>query len=242
MPKIMFFPGSTNIRSSFEILKKLIIYINKNSDLSQIRLNIDLISKEFQLRNTTRYIPKNQYTYKTPYLKEIESFNKSMEPYRSIFRMAEIDLIKVNTENGDITNLENEYYTKYVKSNSTQKDIEKIVIDYLTGVEWLYKYYVLGKQMEWSGWYYEWNQCPLIIDICKFYEKNSNSCSKIINDNLNQYPENNLTLEEHYDLITPNDFTQKNKSPNLTDVLHLIDGNGAPYLNKCQIKWHELEK
>jgi len=116
-----------------------------------------------------------------------------------------------------------------------------LVVDYLTGIEWLYQYYITGAHHEWSGWQYKQTQPPLIDDIIRFLENNSNP-QEILDELLKSCTENKMGPLEHYLYVTPNEYTKAGVAPNLSDVLHLIDGNGALYLNKCQIKWHEYEE
>ena len=59
---------------------------------------------------------------------------------------------------------------------------------------------------------------------------------------LHSYPINNLTPRENYLLVTPNDYTNAGLTPNVADVIDLIDGAEVLYLNKCQIRWHCLLK
>ena len=85
------------------------------------------------------------------------------------------------------------------------------------------------------------NQPPLIDNIINYLQLNPECHNKITNI-FSSYPSETMTPTEHYLNVTPNEYTQANVSPNLKDVIHLIDGNGAPFLNKCQIKWHEMKK
>ncbi len=181
----------------------------------------------------------NPQTKLTAYMLEIEKLNKSLEPYRSIFKMAKIDLFTIDLKTSIIIDHRKNYYKKYFNKNITKEQINKIVLEYIVGIEWLFQYYINNEHLEKSSWEYRFTQPPLIDDIITFLEKNPN-CQQMISKYLLSYPQNNMTSREHYLCVTPNEYTHANISPNLKDVIHLIDGYGAPFLNKCQIKWHEL--
>ena len=174
------------------------------------------------------------------YVNEMEKINMSLEPYRSIFRVSNIDLMSYNIVTNKITDQRMSYYDTYVKNNMSRHDINTMVLNYLTGIEWLYHYYVMGKKMDWANWYYNQSQPPLIDNIIEYIQSNSKNINKLLLENLASYTDKDMSLLDHYLYVTPNEYTGANVSPNLADVLGLIDGAGARYLNKCQIKWHEM--
>lgn len=234
LPRLLRFPGSDkfcNITNK-NFFTKFVHYINASNNFTDIKFRNKLMARDY------RYMPQKQGT-STAYLNEMDKISKSMEPYRSIFRMSTIDLMECDIYTGDIIDLRDTYYETYVKNNISKQEIDQIVFEYLMGIEWLYQYYITGKHMEWSGWQYNQSQPPLISDIINYLKTNPN-CQNIITVILSSCNENNMTPNEHYLYVTPNEYTNAGISPNLADVLHLIDGYGAPYLNKCQIKWHEL--
>ena len=235
LPRLLRFPGSDKLGclSNYHFFEKLIKFVNSTNNFSGIKFRTKLMSREFDIAKN------NQYRGLSTYEIEMEKINKSMEPYRSIFRVNNINLFNYDIQTNKIDDVRNKYYDQYVKNNISNQEINKIVLDYLTGIEWLYQYYITNKHHEWSGWYYNQSQPPLIDDIIKYLETNP-ECQNKINTNLSIHSENNMSPQDHYLYVTPNEYTNANISPNLSDVLHLIDGNGALYLNKCQIKWHEL--
>jgi len=232
LPKLLKFPGCENINNNYAFFEKFITYTNNTEDFKDLKFRTKLMPREFNLQTST------QHGSISAYMSETEKMNKSMEPYRSIFRMANIELIKL--DDVSFKDLRDKYYETYVKPNITKKEIDQLIIDYLVGIEWLYQYYISDKHLEWSGWQYNHTQPPLIDDIIKYLETNSD-CQQYFELLLSSYPENNMSPHEHYLYVTPNEYTGANVSPNLSDVLHLIDGYGATYLNKCQIKWHEYD-
>ncbi|XWV24763.1 putative 5'-3' exonuclease 20 [Tupanvirus deep ocean] len=234
LPKILKFPGSDDYRSPLHFFEKLVEYTNANPDCKNLKFRNKLMPREYNMQNN------HTHNTITAYMSETEKMNKSMEPYRSIFRMADINLVTFDLSSGKIVDLRDKYYDTYVKTNISKKEIEQLVLDYIVGIEWLYQYYITGKHQEWSGWQYNHTQPPLIDDIIKYLESHEN-CQEKIMTILSSCPENTMTPQEHYLYVTPNEYTKANVSPNLSDVLHLIDGYGALYLNKCQIKWHEYE-
>jgi hypothetical protein len=50
------------------------------------------------------------------------------------------------------------------------ENLKKISINYLQGLEWVYKYYT-GNCENWT-WYYKYNYPPLFVDLCKFVPNN----------------------------------------------------------------------
>ncbi|AYV85432.1 MAG: putative 5'-3' exonuclease 20 [Satyrvirus sp.] len=235
LPRLLRFPGSEYINSdSTTFFRKFIEYVNEFG-FENIKFRTKLMFKTFVQKSKEG---KNSFS---DYLGEIEKMEKSMEPYRSMFNMADIQLMSFDLKNGELVDMRGKYYDMYVKKNITKAEIDNMVLQYITGIEWLYQYYISGQHHEWSGWYYEFTQPPLIDDIIAYLEKNQD-CQTKINSFLSSCPENDMSLMEHYLYVTPNEYTNAGVSPNLSDVVHLIDGFGAPYLNKCQIKWHEYKK
>ena len=206
--------------------------MNCNQNLTEIKFHINLFSKN----NNLTY---DNQSNKTAYLIELEKINKSSEPYKSIFGLEDIKLFTYDLENNKLLDHRSNYYQMYVSSKMKISDVKTMVFKYISGIEWLYQYYITGKKMEWSGWYYPYTKPPLIDDVIDFL-KNYPNCQEDIIKYLENYPENNMTISEHYKYVTPNEYTGANIAPNLSDVVHLIDGKGASYLNRCQFKWHEL--
>jgi 5'-3' exoribonuclease 2 len=75
---------------------------------------------------------------------------------------------------------EKRYYKELLKTDPTEENIKKICVNYLEGLEWVFKYYTEGNS-EWR-WRYEKNNSPLLKDIKKnivkkeyFKEKRENA-------------------------------------------------------------------
>lgn len=230
MPRIVKFPGANGNTDSFTFFQSFINYIQNNRHSNEIKLMVKL------MRNNLAYKFESVYGGLTDYLYELEKFNKSMDPYKSLFKIEPVVLAEYNLENGKTVDLQWNYYKKYIGNKCSP---EKIACDYLVGIEWLYQYYVLGKHHEWSGWFYAYSKPPLIRDLVKYLEKHPN-CQPEFDSVLSSYPENTMGPKENYLQVTPNDYTGAGITCNLEDVLDHIDGYGALYLNRCQIKWHEL--
>lgn len=236
LPKLLKFPGSDKFRNATPraFFDQFVQYMNMNNNFAAVKFRNKLMPREYTYNN--RININNQGTI-TAYLEEMEKINKSMEPYRSIFKMDSIELVTFNIESGQIIDLRNKYYDTYIKNNITEKEIDAIVLDYIVGIDWLYNYYIIGTHSEWQ---YNQSQPPLIDDIIRYLETKPDFQHEITTI-LASISENNMTPHEHYLYVTPNEYTNAGVSPNLSDVLHLIDGYGALYLNKCQIKWHEYD-
>jgi len=171
---------------------------------------------------------------------QINRLDKSLEPYRSMFGLQPINLVTYDLFKNKLVDLKSRYYQTYCQISSPVAK-RSMVENYLVGVEWLWQYYIADSNLEYSGWSYESTHPPLISDIMLWLRKNPNCQSKLANK-LNSYPINDLTPIENYLLVTPNDYTNAGLTPNVADVIDLIDGAGVLYLNKCQIKWHCLVK
>jgi len=61
---------------------------------------------------------------------------------------------------------ENRYYFTLFDIEYKHDIVQNICINYLEGLEWVYKYYT-NDCKNWS-WYYKYNYPPLFIDLCKF--------------------------------------------------------------------------
>lgn len=224
LPRLAHFPGSSNIANHKQFLIKLVKYFNENRDNPQIRFSCKL-----KLNTSSDSLKKS----KTEYQKEMEKMRTMAEPYKTIFQISTIDLVAYDFENNQVEDLSSEYYQKYFAADTTKN---KVVKDYLTGIEWLYQYYITNSNPDWTGWYYPYTHPPLIDDILIFLEsEDMNTFHQTI-----EYPQNTMTNTDHYQFVTPNDYTQVGVSPNLSEVLHLFDGSGAPYLNRTQIRWHMI--
>jgi 5'-3' exonuclease len=235
LPKILFFPGACSNLSPDQFFERLVEYTNSAENFTELKFRNKLMLRNYNLQTS-----KCSKSTVSAYISETEKMNKSLEPYRTIFHMTDINLVSFNLLNGELVDLRPKYYETYVKSNISKNEIDKLVFDYIIGIEWLYQYYITGKHLEWSGWQYNHTQPPLIDDIIDYLETHEKCHEEVVRE-LSSYGENNMSPNEHYLYVTPNEYTNAGVSPNLSDVLHLIDGNGALFLNKCQIKWHEYD-
>lgn len=228
LPKLLRFPGSNSNDNNFFL--NFVNYINSTKDYNKnVKFRIKLMENKndnFQPRSHSALV------------NELDKFDRSMEPYRSIFKIQNVELISYDLYSRQIIDMRDKYYDMYVKNGMTNEEIKNMVLEYLIGIEWLYKNYIVGEHLEWSAWKYNYTQPPLIRDIIKCLKSNVKNDLSIF---LSYYIQHDMTPMEHYLYITPNEYTNANISPNLSDVLHLIDGYGALYLNKCQIKWHEYD-
>jgi len=239
LPQLLKFPGSNSKALPFEFFKQFVEYTNQISDFRSIKFKSKLMTTTYQ----SQFRPLNSSSLSssssTAYLAEMEKFNRSMEPYRSVMKMSNINLVKFDIETNQLIDLRHSYYQTYVKNEMTNDEIDTMILNYLVGIEWLYQYYILGEHLEQSLWCYNYTQPPL-IDSIVYYLEHTKDIPMVITAKLESYPTKSMEAIEHYLFVTPNEYTNANISPNLADVIHLIDGSGAIYLNRCQIKWHEL--
>lgn len=217
LPKICRF-DSCMTTNNYEFFKSLVKHVINNH---KIQLRIKLLPRRHE-----------SVKVKDNYFNEIQKLNKSQEPYRSMFNLKSIDLITLNDVMHDDRD---NYYDKYIKINITGDEKINVIESYLAGIEFVFRYYIKNENEEWASWYYPWLQCPLIEDIIS-YIKNNDAESKI-NNIMNKLPQHNITAEEKYLFITPNDFTKQGISPNVSDIIPFIRGEGAYYCNKAKIDW-----
>ena len=237
LPSLLKFPQMLRTTDSRAFVKKFVYYINdclnnnNNQDLSLIRFNVNLLVRKNR-------ISLKQESTLTAYLAELEKIDKTLEPYKSMFGVDDIKLITYNLSTNKIVDARSTYYQTYCWT-TMGAGIQHIVFEYLSGIEWLYQYYITGKKLEWSGWYYPYTKPPLVQDIIN-YLRTHPTCQQDIINYIESFPKNNMDPNQHYNYVTPNEYTGASVAPNLSDILHLIDGKGALYLNRCQFKWHEI--
>jgi 5'-3' exonuclease len=234
MPRLIRFPGSDNYHNPYNFLKALIRHVNETGDLVTIKLRNKLMIRDFVLN-----MERMSKTL-LPWELELEKITKTLEPYKSQFEVHPITLYSIDLKLNRVYDNRKIYYTAYVNPNITPNQIRQMVTSYLAGLEWLYQYYILDEHLELSGWFYPWSKPPLIDDLVDFLKSNKTTCQSELASHLKNCRPNTMTPLDNYSYVTPNEYTHLKKSPNLRDVIHLIDGWGAIYLNKCQIKWHEI--
>lgn len=170
------------------------------------------------------------------YVNEMEKLEKSQEPYRSMFGMKPIELVK--EEHDNIVDVRDRYYDLYVKANMTKTEKQNMIKSYLTGVEFLFRYYLLNENEQWNSWSYNWLQAPLLKDVIFFMKKNN--CSVLLLEELKKLPKHTMTPTENYFYVTPNDYTGENVSVYVDDIIPFIRGEGALYCNRVKIDWSRI--
>lgn len=233
LPRVLRYPDMDQNKNPYEFLKSFIKYTNKAVSFDKIKLKNKLMLHDYKY-----YSAVTQTQFKI----ENDKLSKTLEPYRSIFKIDHIDLVSANPYACKFINTCGKYYDNYVKQNMTRSEIQKMAQDYVVGLFWFYDYNMNGNYDSCSDWSFDYSRSPLIDDIIECLEKFKNSEEQIY-DILKSVSQNSLTPYQHYLYITPNEYTNANISPNLSDVieLDLIDGYGAFYINKCQIRWHMYE-
>lgn len=238
MPKLVKFPGSVICGSdSFVFFSNLVTYIQKTKSINKIKFlgvirirKFDSVPKKKLASNLDLDLNPESEAYD-----QINRLDMSLEPYRSMFGIVPITLVKYDIYKNKLIDLRRNYYSKYCHISETNEKIN-MVENYLVGVEWLYQYYIQGVHLEYGGWSYDTVHSPLIPDIIFWLKKNIKKQS-ILSEKLALYPMHDLTPIENYQLVTPNDYTGAGINPNVIDVISKIDGAGSMYLNKCQIVW-----
>lgn len=224
LPKCIHFEKSKEIQSMsyLDAMRTIIKYMNTCNNPKSIKIKTILFVRNYQNPNLNSL---------TPYIREIEKLNNSLEPYRSKFGIKPVYLTELAGD--EFIDLHNVYYKTYADGVNPLD----IVSNYCMGIEWLYKYYIQNQHLEYSSWYYPYNIAPLISDIITYLSNSENI--ELFQSKLVSMPDFSMDPSDLYLYVTPNDYTGNlNTSPSIDDVKNLIDGTGAPYLNKCRVKWY----
>jgi 5'-3' exonuclease len=247
MPRIVKFDSdvSTKETNPLAFFKQLVEFIQRTKSFSKIQFNLFLQPRKFDT------VPKVKYqtnwdlglSPESEAFIQIEKLDRSLEPYRSMFKVEPINLVKYDIFQNKLIDLRPNYYQTYCGLSSDKKTFlkEKIsmIENYLVGVEWLYQYYIKGLHLEYSGWFYHHIHPPLVADIVRYLSLHP-KCQPKLTKILNSYPSNNLTPQQNYLMVTPNNYTQAGLNPNISDIKDCIDGYGATYINRAQINWNAI--
>ena len=128
-----------------------------------------------------------------------------------------------------------------IENNEGRKELNKIIINYIEGLQWNLFYF--KGYLSWN-WNYLYNYCPLISGIAKYdFQKNQN---EIINNNIFQltgeplppyilqcliFPTFHLIPENYYK-ITPEYYNYK----------EIFDNNGSPFPSQFIFKGPKISE
>ncbi len=113
LPRLLKFSGLEEDLPCKEFFVKFVKYASSVEDYTSIKFRNKLMPKKFVFE--PHY---NQNSF-TAYMSEVEKINRSMEPYRSIFHLAEINLVSYELQTGTLTDNRSKYYQTYVKTDIT---------------------------------------------------------------------------------------------------------------------------
>lgn len=215
LPYILRYPNCSYNLCTKQFLFNFVKYMNITTSKNR---KLSLITKLIPRQNPIIKFTSNTVS---SYKLEIKKLNDAHEPYQSIFNISTVNLVYINK--GIIHDNRNKYYDIYVEKGLSKYKIKKMVENYVTGIEWLYKQYTcedLNEMILQSKWYYNNTRPPLIDDIIK-YLKNTHKKNELLNYNTD-----------------PNKY----ECDDTLDFIPYIDGYGSQRLNQCQIKWHKIEK
>lgn len=224
LPACIILPGIENIPYE-DAMFKIFEHLNTCADLRSVKIKTKLFIRNYQ---------NPRFDHMNMYRGLIEKLNNNLEPFRSKFNMRPIMLKKFcNTYFIDL------HHTYYESNHITENVQVDLIKQYVMGIEWLYRYYILGEKLELSSWYYPYHIAPLVKDIVNYVSNSSNI--EDIRLTLDSMPEFDLDPSELFLHVTPSDYTgNTSTSPSVSDVMHLLDGSGAPYINRCQFRWFQL--
>lgn len=161
------------------------------------KLEHDYILKEFHVRN--RY---DNYKWEQTTLEEKENVLMNVP---IIYRADEKYIYPL--EHG----WEDRYYRRLFKLERTSENVKKISINYLSGLEWVFKYYTSGCS-DWK-WKYNYNYPPLFTDLIKYIPEHD--FDFIINKNTSFSPKVQLAyvipIHNHHLLDKKNSIILKEK-------------------------------
>jgi XRN 5'-3' exonuclease N-terminus len=218
MSRIISFPNSDKIinRSVENYFTELIRFINQSGDIYSIKLNYSLIPKN----NNYMGEMDNSSSWKI----EMYKFRHELEPYRCIFNLKNIDCVVYNLTFCTYNNCKKNYYINYVDDNISNKEINNIIQNYVTGIEWLFNYYMLNNNINWS---YEYHIAPSISSLVTYFNYIEYDSDK----RLLMYSNNNLELVDYHHQLM---------SHKIEDVKKHLNGIGARSLNECYIIWKDV--
>lgn len=228
MPRVLKFPGCVHSKQPYDFFVDMVLWSNKNRTDSKIIicLGSPYNKKQENNGNYTTFLGKRQALY------------RAGDTYKNIFGIRQVNLL---TSNGDrFVDIRDKYYKTYIRSNITSSQINDVVLSYVAGIKWLFDYYINNNTYDNYGWYYKWRHGPLIRDIVQVLS--SDNINQTISKHLfSRYVSIDITPYQHWAMVTPNDFTGLNISPNCADIEMHIDGTNAMYANKCQVIWDDVK-
>jgi 5'-3' exonuclease len=174
IPALVKFPGSEICGSnSFVFFSNLVAYIQKTKSVNKIKFlgtlrirKFDTVPKTKCSSNTDLDLNPESEAYD-----QINRLDMSLEPYRTMFGIKPINLVKYDIYKNKFMDLRRNYYKDYCQIVETKGKIN-MVENYLVGVEWLYQYYIQGVNLEYGGWSYDTVHAPLVSDIIFWLKKN----------------------------------------------------------------------
>lgn len=132
-------------------------------------INWDILLEFFQLLKNDE--ESQLAKYHKSYMRKNYFPIKDNDFQQQLHKIEYLPLLKKNTLiNYQKPGWKRRYYSHYLNTeNYMKKDINKLVNSYLTGLEWVYSYYI-GECISWS-WSYIYNCSPLLEDMCNYLEE-----------------------------------------------------------------------
>jgi 5'-3' exonuclease len=190
----------------------------------KLKVSIFLMYKKYDLTKSTG----------SGYSDDMMSLNQSLNPYRSMFGLKQIDARMYGKPR--------EYYGEYLHIRNSL-DVIAVVDEFMCGIEWLFQYYILNRHLECSGWKYTHNHSPLMADvISRMIGINSaNKSHRALNDHLQALlktiPDHDFSPKDNENYVTPNDYTNAGVTHHVADIANKLDGNDCDFINKCKVDW-----
>lgn len=180
---------------------------------------------------------KSSKTLSTAYKSQLQVFENMKSIYTKNIDSSPIQIIYYDHQNSKYIDDSLKYYHKYIDKNISQHDIREMISDYITGIEWLFKSYILGYDSNFSGWYYKYNIAPLLSDIIEYL--NSGNYESTIEKKISiESPIFNS--QEYFNMIYPDEYTNAKNAPSLNHAQNYIDGYGAKKIIYCKFFWNKI--
>lgn len=153
---------------------KLLIAHNMNIQWRVVYLFVSELTKKENERFINESNTREKFSKRKWNINDDNNKDFMVQSVPVIYRFKEIYI------NPSSMGWENRYY-KSLFSNGDNYNVKDICINYLEGLEWVFKYYI-DDCFDWK-WSYKYNYPPLLKDLCKFIPNKFHSFIKTKKDN-----------------------------------------------------------
>lgn len=184
----------------------------------------------------SKYSDKINKKFNNKYEEEIYKLENMKGEYKNILKSYDIDLgnIYIDPKTYDIKEEKIENSAKKYYKNFNKKDSIK---QFLTGIVFTFRHYILSKKFIPIIWYYPYSKSPLISDIYNFIKNNPDYINNISLDISSNYFNSiqHLVYISPVEKLKPKEFRTNNSDEIINKLKENINCSGQIYLSKCFI-------